>query len=445
MKSILVLGAGMVARPLVRYLLDHGFSVTQADLDVERAEAMIAGHEHGRAVAMDLADAGDLRTMVEAHDLAVSLVPPPFHPVVARACLDARRPMTTASYVSPEMAALDEEAVRKGVVLLNEIGVDPGIDIMGTMRVVDGVHARGGTILSYRSYCGGLPAPECSDNPFGYKFSWAPRGVLMASRSDAVYLDHGRRVCTPGARLFRDMHMLKVDGAGDFEAYPNRDSLSYIETFGLQSVRTMFRGTLRNVGWCDCLHNFGVLGLLDLDPVGLGGTTHADLIRRLCGAGPGADPADAAARHLGICVDSLPVANLRWLGMFEETPVGEGARAPLDVLGARMLKLLIYAPGQRDMLVMKHEFVAELSDGRRERIESQLVDYGIPRGDTSMARTVSLPLAIASRLILEGRIADAGVLRPTGAGIYEPVLAELEEFGIVCEERTEAIEPAPGT
>ena len=445
MKKILILGAGMVARPLVRYLLGHGYGVTQADLEVARAVAMIEGHANGRAVVMNLADASGLHEMIAEHDLVVSLVPPPFHPVVARACLDEGRPMTTASYVAQEMAALDTEARAKGISLLNEIGADPGIDIMSSMRVIEAVHARGGKILSYRSYCGGLPAPECVDNPFGYKFSWAPRGVLMASRSDAEYLDHGRRVRTPGSRLFRDMHMLQVEGAGDFEAYPNRDSLAYIETFGLDSVRTMVRGTLRNVGWCDSLHNFARLGLLDLDPVDLTGSTHADLVRRLSGAPAGADPADAAARHLGLSLDTLPIANLRWLGMFEETPAGEGLLAPLDVLGALMLRRLAYKAGERDMLVMKHEFVAAYPDGRRERIESQLVDFGIPGGDSSMARTVSLPLAIASRMILEGRITAAGVLRPTGAEIYQPVLAELAELGIVFEESTEVIEPAQGT
>jgi len=445
MKKVLVLGAGMVARPLVRYLLDKGYELTQADLDVARAEAMIGGHERGRAVALDLADADALRDLVAAHDIAVSLVPPPFHPVVARACLDSGRPMATASYVSPEMAALDGEAREKGVTVINEIGVDPGIDIMSSMRVIDAVHARGGEVLSYRSYCGGLPAPECNDNPFGYKFSWAPRGVLMASRNDAEYMQHGMHVRTEGKRLFRDMHMLNVEGAGDFEAYPNRDSLSYIETYGLKNVRTMFRGTLRNVGWCDCLHHFGRLGLLGLDAVDVDGKTRADVVRGLTGSPACADPAEAAAGHLGVCVDSLPITNLRWLGMFDEAPAGEGAVAPLDVLGARMLEKLAFRPGERDMLVMKHEFVASYPDGHREQLDSRLVDFGIPDGDSSMARTVSLPLAIAARLILEQQITKPGVLRPVSADIYEPVLAELEQLGIVCEETTKAIEPAQGT
>ncbi len=442
MKRVLVLGAGMVARPLVRYLLDSGCAVTQADLDVQRAAEMIADHPNGSAVAMDLSDAAGLGEVVAAHDLTVSLVPPPFHPVVARACLDAGRPMTTASYVSPEMEALDAEARDKGLCLLNEIGVDPGIDIMSSMRVIDGVKDRGGSILSYRSYCGGLPAPECNDNPFGYKFSWAPRGVLMASRNDAEYLQHGMHVCTPGARLFRDMHMLAVEGAGDFEAYPNRDSLSYIPTYGLEGVRTMFRGTLRNVGWCDSLHQYGLLGLLSLDPVDVGGMTRADLVRSLCGAADGTDPAEAAAGHLGLCSDSLPVANLGWLGMFDEAPAGEGPMAPLDVLGGRMLEKLAFRPGERDMLVMKHEFVAAYPDGHREQLTSRLVDFGIPDGDSAMARTVSLPLAIASRMILEGAVDRVGVVRPVTRDIYEPVLRELESLGIVCEEETESIEPA---
>ncbi|MBA4377393.1 MAG: saccharopine dehydrogenase [Gemmatimonas sp.] len=444
MKKVLVLGAGMVARPLVRYLLERGFGVTQGDIAPERASAMIDGHPHGRSLAVDVCDTAAVASLVAEHDLTVSLAPPPFHPAVARLCVEAGRHLATASYVAPEMASLDAAARGRDVLLLNEIGVDPGIDHMSAMRVIDGVRARGGRILSFRSYCGGLPAPEANDNPFGYKFSWAPRGVLMAGRNDAHYLVDGARVTVPGARLFRDMRLLHVEGAGDFEAYPNRDSISYIDIYGLQGIRTMLRGTLRNPGWCDCLHNYGRLGLLGIEPVDLAGATSADLLRRLAGAAPG-EAADAAvARCLGLCRDALPVANLRWLGLCDETPLGRERGCPLDVLGDAMLAKLVYAPGERDLLVMKHEFTAALPDGGRESITSSLVAYGEPGGDSAMARTVSLPLAVAVRLVLEGGIAARGVARPVTAEFYRPILDELEGHGIVCQEKTELIDRNTG-
>lgn len=444
MKKVLVLGAGMVARPLVRYLLDRGFGLTLCDLEPARAEAMIDGHPAGRALPLDLGDRTATAALVAGHDLVVSLAPPPFHPVVAALCLEAGRHLATASYVSPEMQALDDPARAAGLVFLNEIGVDPGIDHMSALRVIDDVHARGGEILSFRSYCGGLPAPEAADNPFGYKFSWAPRGVLMAGRNDALYLDHGETVRTPGNRLFRDMHMVSVDGVGDFEAYPNRDSIAYIDVYGLRSVRTMFRGTLRLPGWCDCLHHYRRLGLLELDPVDCAGLTHADLLLRIIGADTGADPAAAVAAKLGVSRWSLPVTNLQWLGLCDDAVVDHDRVAPLDFLGNAMLAKLAFAPGERDLLVMRHEFVAAFADGCRERIGSQLVAYGEPHGDSAMARTVSLPLAIGVRMILEGRIGARGVLRPVTPEIYGPVLDELKTLGIDCVEKLEWNEPGNG-
>lgn len=442
MQRILVLGAGLVARPLVGYLLEHGFALTQADLEINRAEAMIAGHQNGRAVQLDLSDQEALGCLVSEHDLVVSLAPPPFHHAVARHCLNHARPMVTASYVSEDMMSLDREARSLGVTLLNEIGVDPGIDHMSAMRIIDAVRDQGGRILVFRSYCGGLPAPECNDNPFGYKLSWAPRGVLMASRNEAIYRRHRMRIHTPNERLFRDMHLVHVEGVGDFEAYLNRDSLQYIDLYGLEDVATMYRGTLRNMGWCDCLHNYLKLGLLDLEVRNVRGLTYRDLTAGILGCSTDDDLAAVSARKCCISRNSLPVSNLDWLGMFDDDPLPVSEICPLDALNLRMQARMTYAEGERDMVVMKHVFVAEYGDGSREQLHSQMVDYGIPGGDSSMARTVSLPVAIAARMILEGRITQAGVLRPMTRDIYDPVLMELESLGIACVEETETIEPA---
>ena len=438
MGDILVLGAGMVAGPLVRHLLDAGHGLTVTSLVLDDAVRLDAGHPRGVPRELDLADDAELGRLVAGHDLVISLVPYQLHPVVARHCLSHRRHLVTASYVGPEMAALDAEARGRDLVFLNEIGLDPGIDHMSAMRIIHDVQARGGRITAFRSYCGGLPAPEANDNPFGYKFSWAPRGVLMASRNGATYLRDGRVVTTPPERLFRDMHLVAVPGAGDFEAYPNRDSLQYRDIYGLGAdLHTLYRGTLRNIGWCDTMHHFGGVGLLDDRPLDSAGMTRAHWIRRLLGAEPDEDLRAAAARRMGLPVDALPPANLAWLGLDADAPLGGERIAPLDVLGAAMLAKLGYAPGERDMVVLHHVFAAAFpAEGREEVLTSTLVDHGRPDGDSAMARTVSLPAAIAAGLILAGRIPQRGVLRPVTPAIYDPVLDELAGLDIVCRDET---------
>jgi saccharopine dehydrogenase-like NADP-dependent oxidoreductase len=437
MAKILVLGAGMVAGPLVRYLLDAGAHLTVTSLEVVEAERLVGGHISGRAIGLDLADDGGLSNLVAAHDLVVSLVPYTFHPTVAGHCLRHGKHLVTASYVAPAMQELDGAARAAGLTFLNELGLDPGIDHMSAMRVIDAIAAEGGRLRVFRSYCGGLPAPEANDNPLGYKFSWAPRGVLMACRNSARYRREGREVTVPSSRLFRDMHLLHVPGAGDFEAYPNRDSLVYLDAYGLPAdIDTLFRGTLRNVGWCDTLHAFGRLGLLDDQPRE-GGSTRAAFVRSLLGAAPGADVREAATRQLGLPAGCLPAANLEWLGLAAETPLPAGPRAPLDVLGDAMLEKLSYRSGERDMVVMFHEFLSDTAAGTRKRTTSSLVACGQPGGDSAMARTVSLPAAVAARQILEGTISVRGVLRPVVPEIYSPVLSELELLGITCQEVTE--------
>jgi saccharopine dehydrogenase-like NADP-dependent oxidoreductase len=438
MKKVLVLGAGLVAKPLVRYLLGNGYQVVMASRTVSKAERMIAGHPQGKAFALDMQDEGRLTPFIKDCDLAVSLVPFNFHPVVARLCIAQRKPMVTTSYVSPAMQELDGAARAAGVTVLNEIGVDPGIDHMSAMRVIDGVRRRGGRIIAFRSYCGGLPAPEANDNPFGYKFSWAPRGVLLASRNSAQYILDGRKVEVPSHRLFRDMHILAVGDQGDYEAYPNRDSISYVDVYGLSGIQTMYRGTLRNMGWCDCLFNFGKLGLLSLDEVDVKGKTYADFMRGVVGCSRSDDLRTAAARKLGIPREAFPILNLEWLGMFSDRQLKLDRISPLDAMGELMFEKLAFRPGERDMLLLFHDFRAELPGGKREHIIAQMIDYGIPNGDSSMSRTVSLPAAIGVKMILTGRIKATGVLRPVTPDIYDPVLDELAALNIAFQEKTEA-------
>lgn len=426
----------MVAAPLVRYLLEHGYELTVTSLVLEDAVKLVGDSAGSQALTLDLADDQALSKLVAAHDLVISLVPFSYHPLVANHCLEKRKNLVTASYVSEEMASFDAAATERDLVFLNEIGLDPGIDHMSAMRIIDDVHARGGKIRHFRSYCGGLPAPEANDNPFGYKFSWAPRGVLMASRNGARYWRDNHIVEVSPERLFRDMHLLQVPGAGDFEAYPNRDSLEYRDVYSLgEEVRTVFRGTLRYIGWCNTMFNFVKVGLLDKEPRECRGMTYADFMRDLLGAGPDEDLRLAAAARMGVPADCLPPWNMHWLGLFSERPIGHDSLSPLDALGEIMLEKLSYGPGERDMVVLFHKFHAWFeADGHFERLTSSLVDFGQPDGDSSMSRTVSLPAAIAARLILEGKVSQRGVLRPVHSEIYNPVLDELASLNIVCSE-----------
>ena len=439
MHGVLVLGAGLVARPLVRYLLDQpDIRVTVASRTVGKAEQMINGHSQGRAVAFDVAEMDGLGQLVAEHDLAVSLLPAMFHVEVAKACIARSKHMVTTSYVSDAMKALDGSAREAGVIILNEIGVDPGIDHMSAMKIIHSVRGNGGEIMSFTSWCGGLPAPEDNDNPFGYKFSWSPRGVIVAGRSAARYLQDGREVIIPGEDLFDHYWMVPVEGLGDFEGYPNRNSLPYIETYQIPTTKGMFRGTLRNVGWCTTLKKLGELGMFSTEErAGLEGLTYRELTAQLVGS-TGADIAVDLATFLGIEADSPVLANLSWLGLLSDEPLPADQRTVLDVLVSRMLQKMAYQPGERDMLILQHEFLAEYPD-RKERITSTLIDYGIPNGDTSMARTVGLPAAIGVKLILEGGLDVLGVTTPVIPELYVPVLAELEDLDIRCVERTEVI------
>jgi saccharopine dehydrogenase-like NADP-dependent oxidoreductase len=433
--KVLVLGAGLVSRPLVRYLLDHGFSVTVATRTEAKAAALIAGHPGGRAVAWTVARTDLLQHLVATHDLAVSLLPAPNHPVVARECVAQAKHMVTTSYVSPEMRGLNDAARAAGVVLLNEIGVDPGIDHMSIMRVVDHVQRRGGRLTALSSCCGGLPAPDANDNPLGYKFSWSPAGVLVAMTGPALFLEDGARVDLPPGGLFTKVRRKVVPGLGELEYYPNRDSLGYVGAYGLGAIESMFRGTFRYPGWAALWGALWKVGLLDRTArPDLAGKTWDVVVAGLVGAAPGPGLRDRVAAKGEVQPDGEEMDRAAWLGLFDPLPVS-GAGTLLDCVADLLLTKMTYAEGERDMLVMHHEFRAEYPDGSREAITSTMLDYGTPGGDSSMARTVSLPAAIAVRLILEGAIAARGVHIPVSREIYEPVLGELASLGIGLEEK----------
>ena len=443
-QRVVVFGAGLVVRAHVRYLLDNGFEVTVASRTVAKAEAILDGHPAGTPEAFDIeADAERLAELVRTHDVAVSLLPWQYHPQVARACLDAGTHMVTTSYVKDAMRELDGEGRSKGVILFNELGVDPGIDHMTAMQVIHRVQEAGGEVTTFQSYCGGLPAPEANDNPFGYKFSWSPRGVLLAGLNPARFRRDGQVVDVPGEDLFEWVWQVPVVVEGRrivFEGYPNRDSMPYTETYGIDPRDVMFRGTLRNQGWCETMRQVARLGWLGTEPIdGVAGPTFADLTARLARVEPGGDLVGKVADRLDISGSGPEISAMRWLGLFSDELRPHG-RGPVDVLTARMLQTMSYAPGERDMLVLQHTFIARYP-GRAERITSTMIDFGIPGGDSSMNRTVGLPAAVGVRFILEGRFQKPGVQVPVMPEFYEPALAELERLGIHFSETVEELEP----
>ncbi|MCP4679675.1 MAG: saccharopine dehydrogenase [Deltaproteobacteria bacterium] len=436
MKRILVLGAGLVSRPLVTYLTDReGIEVTVASRTVRKAEALVAGRPRGTALALNVKDMEALEGLIADHDLAVSLLPATEHVKVAKLCLKHKKHMSTTSYIDQEMQDLDADVKAAELTFINECGVDPGIDHMSAMRVIHDAMSKGGKVVSFQSYCGGLPAPEANTNPIGYKFSWAPRGVLVAATNAAKYLKDGEIVEVPGDELFKKPEIVEVPGAGTFEGYPNRDSLPYMEMYNLKDLKTMFRGTMRNIGHCAAWYHWVKLGLFDQMP-------RADLMsltyrRFMQGFVDGAgDIGHALAEKTGLTEDAPAINNLKWLGMFKDSPIPIDEGGNIDVMAARMLKKCSFGPSERDMLALQHEFEIEYPD-RKEKKYSTMVDFGIPNGDSAMARTVSLPVAIATRMVVEGTITQRGIVAPVKPEVYNPILDELADLGIKCEERVD--------
>lgn len=439
MKKILVLGAGLVARPLVQYLLKVPFQVVVATRTISKAYELIENNPNGRAIALDINKEESLKELVKEADLTISLLPYIHHVKVANLCIEYKKSMVTTSYVSDDMRKLDSNAKSSGVIILNEIGLDPGIDHISAMKIIHSVQNKGGEIVSFRSYCGGLPAPESNDNPFGYKFSWSPKGVVLAAKNNARYLKDGKVTSISSKELFNDYSIIEIEGSGKFESYPNRDSIPYIQTYGISSVRNMFRGTLRNPGWCILWKKIGDLGFLDDEERNVDGLTYKEFIGNLINADKTGDVKKSVASLLNISTDSEVIKKMEWLGLFSDERIAAKNISPIDLLVSLLSGKLWYKKGERDMVVLYHDFdFIYPAENKKEKITSTLIDFGIPNGDSAMSRTVGLPAAIGTKLILEDKIKKTGVHIPIEPEIYEPVLKELEKQGIVCKEKVYA-------
>ena len=438
MKKVLTLGAGRVSKPLVDYFIDTcGYQVTLADMDVSRAETIVAGRSLGTAVRWTDDQETLLDRLVGECDIVVAIVPSTIHPTVARACLKQGKNMVTASFESPAIRALDAEAKDKGILIVNENGEDPGLDHLGTQMLLDEIRDEGGQVVSLRSFGSGIPSFSHNNNPMGYKFSWDPRQLLRSAMQPAVYYERGKPVSVGSGQIFDKHWLLDIEGLGTFEAYPNRDCTRYIEPFGLDEDASFYRGTLRYSGYCNHLRALIALGLLDSqDEIDLKGQSFRGFTAGLIGCAAQENLEGAMAKHLAVDDNADIINRLRWLGLFDDRPIPFEKGSRSDVLLDRMMEKMSYAPHEADMIIVHIEVEAEFAD-RREKRFATLVKEGIPFGDSAMSRAVGLPTAMATQLVLEGGVQGSGVqMPPTLPGFYKPILERLAPFGFEFKRRT---------
>ncbi|KXS21364.1 hypothetical protein M427DRAFT_119187 [Gonapodya prolifera JEL478] len=458
--KVLVLGSGLVASPAIEYLLKNPeWSVTVASADLAEAKRLARGRPRVPVEQLNISDAQNLARLIEETDCVVSLVPAALHPVVARECLKQRTPMVTASYISSDMKALDAEAKNLGVTIVNEIGLDPGLDHCEIMRIIDHAKKEGGVVKKIVSLCGGLVSPESSDNPIGYKYTWSPRGALTAALNAARFKEDGKIVTIPGPELLQSARPLPIYKGFNFELIPNRDSISYAEMYGVadgteaKGLDTILRGTIRYTGYCeimDALREFGILSLANASGtlgVNSGHGTWAESLQHLLGAKStsktdlktsvvyrllgGASSRKWTPEEVERVWGALewfdfinPASKLSW-------PANVESPLMVDLLAGVLSRRLALTPHERDLVVMHHEIGVLRHDGKtRQDISSTLVLYGEPNGHTAMSKTVGLPVAIAAEMIVKGELTRPGVLAPLASDIYTPVLARCEEQGI---------------
>lgn len=437
MKHVLILGAGRIARPCVQYLQKcDGLELTL--VEPSRANLERVAGSHPRTTTLNQAVPEDIAGFIAARkpDLVVNLLPAAFRNRVAEACLKARANLIFPSYSDAGIRAMEPQVKAAGLTWMMELGVDPGIDHMSAARTINRIHAEGGKVESFKSICGSIPSAEANTNPWGYKLCWAPESLIGASRRTARILDNGRAVEWPDGATYEHVHLEDVAGLGWFEVYANADSLPYLDTYGIPEATSIYRGTIRYVGWSETIVAMNALGLFSQAPEDLAGLTCAAFTALKCGAPRSADAGQALCARLGLLPSSAIYLRLQWLGFLDPRPLPAQVRCSRDVVGALFGEKLVFAPGERDLIILKDEVVAGYPDGKRKRHTSTLVDYGIPDGDSSIARTTGLPPAIVARLFLEGRIPGHGLVAPTLPEIYEPGLAELEREGIRLQETT---------
>jgi len=444
MKKIFLIGAGRSTSALIQYLLknaaEQDWQITIGDRDLELAQSKVGTSARAQAIHFDVNNEMQRLNEISKADLVISMLPARMHLSVAKECVGLGKHMVTASYISDEMRALQEDAEKAGVVMMNEIGLDPGIDHMSAMKVLDEIKEAGGEMLQFESFAGGLVAPESDDNPWNYKFTWNPRNVVLAGSSGAVkFKQEGRYKYIPYSKVFRRTEFIEIDSYGTFEGYANRDSLTYREVYGLNDVPTIYRGTLRRPGFCKAWDVFVHIGVTD-DTYILEGTedmTYRQFMNSFLAYNPSDSVELKLMHYMRLEQGSEVMEKLKWLGVFEDTKIGLKDVTPAQVLQHILEKKWTMSPDDKDMIVMYHKFGYRLNGESKQRVSSMVV-----KGDdsiyTAMAKTVGLPVGIATKMILNGTISSPGVMMPISKEIYGPVLEELESYGIAFQEKETA-------
>lgn len=440
MKNILVIGAGRSSTSLIQYLLTHSekenWNITVGDIDLETARQKTGNHKNARALVFDIHNEQQRREEIQKADLVISMLPAFLHMDVAKDCVYYKKHMATASYVSKEMAELHKEAQDAGLILMNEIGLDPGIDHASAMKIIDHIHESGGELTSFKSYCGGLVAPEYNTNPWGYKFSWNPRNVILAGQGTAQFIEEGAYKYIPYNRLFIQTETIEVQGYGKFEGYANRDSLSYRKLYHIDNIPTMLRGTLRMPGFCMAWNVFVKLGLTD-DSYKVEASeklTYGELLQAFLPNGKQSLKEKLFA-FMGNEMDQDVWEKIEWLGITGDRKIKLTNASPAQLLQDLLEEKWKLSKEDKDMIVMQHLIGYKTANGEHKRITSSLVVKGDDPLYTAMAKTVGIPLAITSKLILQNKITARGVVVPTIKEIYNPVLNELETYGVTFEEK----------
>ncbi|MEN8185841.1 MAG: saccharopine dehydrogenase C-terminal domain-containing protein [Bacteroidota bacterium] len=442
MRKILIIGAGRSASSLVKYLLDksdkENLEVRIADISIESAQKLAGGHSNGKAIALDIFNEKARKEEVSNADIVISMLPARFHMEVAKDCVEFGKHLVTASYISDELKALDKEVKSKGLIFMNEIGLDPGIDHMSAMQVIDRIKDQGGKMILFESFTGGLVAPESDDNLWNYKFTWNPRNVVVAGQGGvAKFIQEGQYKYIPYNKLFRRTEFLEIEDYGRFEGLANRDSLKYREIYGLEDILTLYRGTIRRVGYSRAWNIFVQLGMTDDSYVmeGSEDMSYRDFTNSFLPYNPH-DSVELKLRHcLKIDQDDIIWDKLLELDIFNaDKKVGLKDATPAQILQKILEDKWTLDEDDKDMIVMYHKFGYEIN-GEKKQIESNMVVIGDDQVYTAMAKTVGLPVAIATLKILNGEISTPGVQLPITKEVYDPILKELEEYGVNFKEK----------
>ena len=408
-----------------------------ADADLELAKSKVGNHPNGQATWLDVMKVNDRKALIDRADVVVSLLPAHLHLEVAHDCIKLKKHLITASYVSKELYRLGDEARDRELIFMGEMGLDPGIDHMSAMQHIHEIQDRGGELKSFRSYTGGLVAPESANNPWKYKFTWNPRNVVLAGQGTAQYLEGGKYRYVPYNRLFKDFKTVDIQGFGELEMYPNRDSLLYREVYGLGDIPSILRGTLRYPGFCKAWNALVKIGLTDgsfpiLETKNL--TYHSLMDAYVSSHGGVGSVKERTAELLGEKPESPVMKKLTWLGLFRKTRINMERATPALILEKLLMEKWSLDPEDRDLIVMQHEFEYEL-EGKLHQDVSTLILEGEDTVRTAMSKLVGIPMGIFTKMVMLGQITTTGVNIPVMKQVYEPVLEELKEFGVEFKKR----------